>query len=181
MRERKAVTRELATRYRRAAKKDKGVIFTELCELTGWHRDHARRALRTAANRLPVPRGTPRVVPARRAHPVVYGEEVMVPLRLVWAVLDFPCGKRLAPAMAPMIEALERHGELEVGPQVRAGMLSSRLGHLPAPEHGTAPPSDQGPHRDLAREPAQGQYPDPHLLGLGRHRPGLRSGRPGRP
>jgi hypothetical protein len=37
MGERKAVTRELVARYRRASKKGKGVILTELCELTGAH------------------------------------------------------------------------------------------------------------------------------------------------
>lgn len=49
MAERKAVSKQVAVRYRKAAKKDKAVILTELCALTGWHRDHARQALRAAA------------------------------------------------------------------------------------------------------------------------------------
>jgi hypothetical protein len=48
----------------------------------------------------------------------------MVPLRLIWAVVDFPCGKRLAPAMVAMVESLERHRELDVDPAVRAALLS---------------------------------------------------------
>lgn len=124
MGERKAVTRELVARYRRASKKDKGLILSELCALTGWHRDHARRALRAVAARPPARRGAPRVVAARKARPPVYGDDVMVPLRLVWAVLDFPCGKRLAPAMPAMVEALERHGELDLEPSVRTALLS---------------------------------------------------------
>src|SRR5437867_1419864 len=45
MAERKAVTKQLARRYERASKKEKGEILTELCGLTGWTRRHARRAL----------------------------------------------------------------------------------------------------------------------------------------
>ena len=46
MAERKAVTGQIADRYRKASKKHKQLILEELCALTGWHRDHARRALR---------------------------------------------------------------------------------------------------------------------------------------
>ncbi len=40
------------------------------------------------------------------------------------AILDYPCGKRLAPAMPAMIEALERHGEVDLNDGVRAALLS---------------------------------------------------------
>ena len=48
MAERRAVTEATAIRYLLADKRTKGIILDELCATTGWHRNHARKALRTA-------------------------------------------------------------------------------------------------------------------------------------
>jgi hypothetical protein len=44
-------------------------------------------------------------------------------LRFVWATLNAPAGKRLAPSWARAVEALERHGELELAIDVRTKLL----------------------------------------------------------
>jgi len=59
MRQRHAVTKAIATRYKRADKAGKGRILDELCATTGWHPNHARRELRWALK--------PRIVRPRAA------------------------------------------------------------------------------------------------------------------
>jgi hypothetical protein len=45
MSQRQAVTKTIATRYKRASRMEKGTILDELCATKSWHRNHARRTL----------------------------------------------------------------------------------------------------------------------------------------
>ena len=128
MAERKAVTKHMARRYRGATKSEKGRMLDELCALTGWTRRHARRAL---SEGLATPSR------ARRSRSKTYGDDVVEVLRFVWATLNAPAGKRLAPFMTEVVEALERHGELALAPEVRTKLLqisASTIDRALAPE-----------------------------------------------
>jgi len=114
MGQRRAVTKTIATRYTRASKAEKGRILGELCATTGWHRNHARKALKEAL--------TPKLVRPRAPRPPRYGPEVVVALAFCWAVLGAPTGKRLAPVMAELVARLRRFEELVIS-DVTAGLL----------------------------------------------------------
>ena len=87
-----------------------------VCAVTGWHRDHARKAIRLAlAGRQP--NG-----PRRRREPVrVYDDAAVELLVCCWAVLDGPTGKRLRPGLPDLIANLSRLVHLAPGDLIMTG------------------------------------------------------------
>ena len=104
--QRRAITEAAATRYQLATKSGKTRILDELCANTGWHRNHARKALSAALQ--------PKAVTPRRPRPVKYGPEVIAALTVCWTVLGMPAGKRLAPMLGELVAVLRHFGELSL-------------------------------------------------------------------
>src|SRR5215218_2386401 len=104
--ERRAITETAATRYQLASKRGKSRILDELCANTGWHRNHARKALTAALQ--------PKIVTARSPRPVKYGPDVISALTVCWTVLGMPAGKRLAPMLSELVAVLRHFGELVI-------------------------------------------------------------------
>jgi hypothetical protein len=100
-------------RYMLASKPGKGRILQEFCLTTGYHRKAAIRLL------------SQRFTPARErpGRQVQYGPDVAQALKTVWEAGDHPCSKRLEPFLPTLLEALERHGELQLAPELRAQLV----------------------------------------------------------
>lgn len=105
----------LSRRYSEAGRVERGRILDEFVAVTGYHRKHAMRVLRSGRA---VSRHAPR--PGRR----VYGEAVREALILLWEASDRVCGKRLKALLPVLIAAMERHGRLELDPVVRTAVTA---------------------------------------------------------
>ena len=106
MTQRRAITETTTARYQLARKRQKSRILDELCANTGWHRNHARKALAAALQ--------PKIVTPRSPRPVKYGPDVIVALAACWTVLGMPAGKRLAPMLSELVAVLRHFGELTI-------------------------------------------------------------------
>lgn len=100
-------------RYAIASRVDKGRILDEFCATTGMHRKAAIRLL----NRSPGPAAE------RRGRPRRYGPEFAAALVDLWQLSDRMCGKLLAAVMADLVDALARHDEVRLPPELRGQLL----------------------------------------------------------
>ena len=105
----------LARRYAVAGRAEKTRILDEFVAIAGFHRKHAMRLLRCDA----ATRGS-----EGKASRRIYGEAVCEAIVVLWEASDRICGKRLKALMPVLVEAMERHGHLRLGPEIRAAVLA---------------------------------------------------------
>jgi hypothetical protein len=105
----------LARRYRMSNRVEKGRILDEFVAIAGFHRKHAMRLLRCD------PDGQ---TAGQRNRPRIYQDAERNALILLWKAADRVCGKRLKALLPILIESMERHGHIDLAPEIRSKLLS---------------------------------------------------------
>lgn len=103
-------------RYARSTKVEKVRILDELVSTLGCHRKHAIRLLRK--------KGTHQTGVMRQGRRV-YDEAVVEALVVLWEAADRICGKRLVRIVGQLVTSMERHGHINLEPEVRTRVLSA--------------------------------------------------------
>lgn len=142
MKERRVVTKTLASRYQRGSKKERSAILDQLVEATGYNRSYAAGLLRNHGKRVEISPGVVLEGSARAKRPLaprksVYGPQEVKALKKVWKLMDYICGKRLAPSLPELVPQLVRQGELKASKATAeklAGMSAATIDRLLAPE-----------------------------------------------
>ncbi|MFL9869986.1 transposase family protein [Paraburkholderia fungorum] len=110
---RKELVAALQSRYRSATFGDRIRILDEFVALTGYHRKHAIRLLREQ----------PGATKGTRERNRLYDEAVRQALTVLWEAADRVCGKRLNALIPKLVDAMERHGHLDLDPVIKAKLL----------------------------------------------------------
>ena len=111
---RNELIKALRKRYAKAPLEEKSRILDEFVAVAGYHRKHAVRLL-GGQNQAESEKPTP----GRR----IYDEAVREALIIIWEAADRICGKRLNSVLPDLVDAMERHGHLELDPEVRKRLL----------------------------------------------------------
>ena len=110
---RKELVEALRVRYSGAAFGDRIKILDEFVALTGYHRKHAIRVLGEEIATAKMARTRNRL----------YDEAVRQALTMLWEAADRICGKRLKALIPMLVDAMERHGHLDLDPVVKIKVL----------------------------------------------------------
>lgn len=100
-------------RYLKTDKEGKGKILDEFCQNTGYNRKYATRILQVGYDNNRIrSRG-------RKPRKKIYDSEVILPVIKIWELLEYPCGQRLQPMLAPMADSLIRCNELKISNDIK--------------------------------------------------------------
>ena len=111
----------IRVRYAGSSRVEKRRILDEFVAVTGYHRKSAIRVLTATPEALS---------PGSAGRPRRYDAAVREALVVLWEASDRVCGKRLKALLRPLVEAMERHGHLQLDAVVRERLLSASAATL---------------------------------------------------
>lgn len=113
-RERLAVVKDFSRKYQKSRKKDKSILLSTVSGVTGYSRKHLMEIL---AN----PPKIKKTVARSRSSSYL---SIVKPLRTLWTISNYACGKRLVPMIPVYVDSLERFGELHTNAKERTLLFS---------------------------------------------------------
>jgi len=111
---RRELIEAVGRRYRASPASERSQILDEFVRVSGFHRKYAIRVLRAKRE----------VKSARASRQRVYDQPVQDAVTLLWEAADRICGKRLKALLPTLIEAMGRHGHLDLEPQIAEKLAS---------------------------------------------------------
>ncbi len=125
--EKRVLIKSFAPRYRKKGKKVKGEVLTEFTQMTGYNRCYGAYLLRHQGRRIQL---SPKLVAVgdigkrvRHQRARKYDQKVLTALKIIWEILDYLCGQRLAAILPEVVPILQRHGELKVDANTRERLI----------------------------------------------------------
>jgi hypothetical protein len=115
LQERREVVAQVLPEYREASTEQKRLLLEAFLQRTGYHRKYAIWLLNQSKEGQQVP---------ARPHLRHYGADVQQALVFAWNKANRICAKRLIPFLPTLIEALERHGHLQLSETCRRQLLT---------------------------------------------------------
>jgi hypothetical protein len=109
----KELIKEVKPRYLKADKEEKSKILDEFCKSARYARKYAIKILQAKFDNDRI-KNT-----GRKKRKSIYANPVITTAIKIWEILDYPCGIRLKPQLLPMVQALERHKEINVVQKVK--------------------------------------------------------------
>ena len=118
---RRELLEALRTRYRDCGKTEKTRILDEFVAVSGYHRKSAIRLLSC----MSVGKESSTTVGPPETGRRIYDEAVREAVTVLWEAADRICGKRLKAVIPSLLEAMEKHGHLDLAPGVRERVLAA--------------------------------------------------------
>lgn len=113
---RKELVRSAKGRYLKSSKKEKKKILDELEENSGMHRKYLVSLLSPKKDL-----DTPIVINRKRRE--TYSGAVIVALKKIWEIFDYPCGTRLKPMLSECVSVLLKWKEISLSEEVKEKLL----------------------------------------------------------